>query len=69
MREKLRRVARGKKKCRRFDRVLGGVRSRGSMDAPERMHIDHGRLQLTVPAHGLAVVAVARSGLWIVVRR
>jgi xylan 1,4-beta-xylosidase len=36
------------------------LRAAGAMAPPERMRLRHGRLQLTVPAHGLAVVLVAR---------
>jgi hypothetical protein len=30
------------------------------MAPPERMHLEHGILQLTVPAHGLAVVVIGK---------
>jgi xylan 1,4-beta-xylosidase len=36
------------------------LRAAGAMAAPEHLHLTRGRLQLTVPAHGLAVVVVAR---------
>jgi xylan 1,4-beta-xylosidase len=36
------------------------LRAAGEMSRPERMHLDHGKLQLTVPAHGLAVVIIAK---------
>lgn len=36
------------------------LRAAGQLGAPERVRIDHGRLQLTVPAHGLAVVLVGK---------
>jgi xylan 1,4-beta-xylosidase len=36
------------------------LRAAGEMAPPERVHLDHGKLQLTVPAHGLAVVVVAK---------
>jgi xylan 1,4-beta-xylosidase len=36
------------------------LRAAGAMSPPERMHLNHGRLHLTVPAHGLAVVVVAK---------
>jgi xylan 1,4-beta-xylosidase len=36
------------------------LRSAGAMAAPERMRLDHGRLRLTVPAHGVALVVVTR---------
>jgi len=34
------------------------LRAAGEMAPPERMHLDHGRLHFTVPAHGLAVVVI-----------
>jgi xylan 1,4-beta-xylosidase len=36
------------------------LRAAGEMAPPERMHLDHGKLHLTVPAHGLAVVVLAK---------
>jgi len=36
------------------------LRAAGAMAAPEHLHLTRGKLQLTVPAHGLAVVVVAR---------
>jgi xylan 1,4-beta-xylosidase len=36
------------------------LRAAGAMAAPEHTHLNHGRLELTVPAHGLAVVLVER---------
>jgi xylan 1,4-beta-xylosidase len=36
------------------------LRAAGEMSPPERMHLDHGKLHLTVPAHGLAVVMIAK---------
>ena len=36
------------------------LRAAGSMAAPEHAHLTHGRLELTVPAYGLAVVLVER---------
>ena len=36
------------------------LRAAGEMAPPERMHLNHGKLELTVPAHGLAVVVVAK---------
>ena len=36
------------------------LRAAGEMAPPERIHLDHGKLQLTVPAHGLAVVVIAK---------
>lgn len=36
------------------------LRTAGAMAAPEHTHLNHGRLELTVPAHGLAVVLVER---------
>ncbi|HEY4382775.1 MAG TPA: glycosyl hydrolase family 39 [Acidobacteriaceae bacterium] len=39
---------------------IAKLRAAGEMAPPERMHLDHGKLQLTVPAHGLAVVVIAK---------
>jgi xylan 1,4-beta-xylosidase len=36
------------------------LRAAGQMAPPEHLHLDHGRLHLTVPAHGLAVLILAR---------
>jgi xylan 1,4-beta-xylosidase len=36
------------------------LRAAGAMAPPERMHLAHGELHLVVPAHGLAVVVVAK---------
>ena len=36
------------------------LRAAGELPPPERMHLDHGKLHLTVPAHGLAVVLIAK---------
>jgi len=36
------------------------LRAAGEMAPHERMHLEHGKLQLTVPAHGLAVVVIAK---------
>jgi len=36
------------------------LRAAGEMAPPERMHLEHGNLHLTVPAHGLAVVVIAK---------
>jgi xylan 1,4-beta-xylosidase len=36
------------------------LQAAGSMASPERMRLNHGRLELTVPAHGLAVVMLER---------
>jgi xylan 1,4-beta-xylosidase len=36
------------------------LRAAGEMSPPERMHLDRGKLHLTVPAHGLAVVILAK---------
>ena len=36
------------------------LRAAGAMAAPERTHLHHGQLEVTVPAHGLAVVLVER---------
>jgi xylan 1,4-beta-xylosidase len=39
---------------------ITNLRAAGAMSPPERVHLDHGRLHLTVPAHGLAVVVIAK---------
>ncbi len=36
------------------------LRAAGEMSPPERLHLDHGKLHLTVPAHGLAVLVIAK---------
>jgi xylan 1,4-beta-xylosidase len=36
------------------------LQAAGEMAPPERMRLDHGRLRITVPAHGLAVVVIAK---------
>jgi xylan 1,4-beta-xylosidase len=36
------------------------LRAAGKLAPPERIHLDHGTLHLTVPAHGLAVVVIAK---------
>jgi xylan 1,4-beta-xylosidase len=36
------------------------LRAAGEMSPPERVHLDHGKLHLTVPAHGLAVVVITK---------
>ena len=36
------------------------LRAAGEMDPPEHMRLEHGILQLTVPAHGLAVVVIGK---------
>jgi xylan 1,4-beta-xylosidase len=36
------------------------LRAAGKLPPPERLHLDHGKLHLTVPAHGLAVVLIAK---------
>jgi xylan 1,4-beta-xylosidase len=36
------------------------LRAAGEMSPPERVHLDHGRLHLTVPVHGLAVVVIVK---------
>jgi xylan 1,4-beta-xylosidase len=36
------------------------LRAEGAMAPPERLHLDRGRLHVTVPAHGLAVVVIAK---------
>ncbi len=34
------------------------LRAAGQMAPPEHLHLDHGKLHLTVPAHGLAVILI-----------
>jgi xylan 1,4-beta-xylosidase len=36
------------------------LRAAGAMSPPERVRLDHGRLHLAVPAHGLAVVLIGK---------
>ncbi len=36
------------------------LRASGEMAPPERLHLDHGKLHLTVPVHGLAVIVLAK---------
>ena len=36
------------------------LRIAGEMSPPEHVHLDHGKLHVTVPAHGLAVVVIAK---------
>jgi xylan 1,4-beta-xylosidase len=36
------------------------LRAAGAMSPPEHLHLEHGKLHLTVPAHGLAVVLIPR---------
>jgi xylan 1,4-beta-xylosidase len=36
------------------------LRASGQLPPPERLRLDHGKLHLTVPAHGLAVVLIAK---------
>jgi xylan 1,4-beta-xylosidase len=36
------------------------LRIAGEMSPPEHVHLDHGKLHLTVPAHGLAVVVISK---------
>jgi len=36
------------------------LRRAGKLSAPERVRLDHGRMRIIVPAHGLAVVLVAK---------
>jgi xylan 1,4-beta-xylosidase len=36
------------------------LRAAGAMAPSERTHLQHGKLKITVPAHGLAVVLVER---------
>ena len=39
---------------------IAELRAAGAMAAPEHAHLSHGRLEVTVPPHGLAVVLVER---------
>jgi xylan 1,4-beta-xylosidase len=39
---------------------IAQLRAAGKLSPPESMHLDHGHLHLTVPAHGLAVVVIAK---------
>ena len=39
---------------------IATLRAAGAMAPPEHLHLDHGHLHLTVPAHGLAVVLIAK---------
>jgi xylan 1,4-beta-xylosidase len=39
---------------------IAQLRAAGELPAPERVHLNHGRLQITVPAHGLAVVLLSK---------
>lgn len=41
-------------------RQISELRAAGAMAAAEHTHLHHGELQLTVPAHGLAVVLIER---------
>jgi xylan 1,4-beta-xylosidase len=36
------------------------LRAAGKMSPPEKVHLDGGKLHLTVPAHGLAIVIIAK---------
>jgi xylan 1,4-beta-xylosidase len=36
------------------------LRAAGALSPPERMHLDHGKLLLSVPPHGLAVLVIAK---------
>jgi xylan 1,4-beta-xylosidase len=36
------------------------LQAAGEMSPPERVRLDHGKIHLTVPAHGLAVVVIAK---------
>ena len=36
------------------------LRAAGRLTPPEKVHLDHGKLHLTVPAHGLAVVVISK---------
>jgi len=36
------------------------LQAAGAMAPAEHLHLNHGRLQLTIPAHGLAVVVVGK---------
>jgi xylan 1,4-beta-xylosidase len=39
---------------------IAKLRAAGAMAPPEHLHLDHGHLRLTVPAHGLAVVLIPK---------
>jgi xylan 1,4-beta-xylosidase len=39
---------------------IAKLRAAGAMSPPERLHLTHGQLTLTVPAHGIAVVLIGR---------
>jgi xylan 1,4-beta-xylosidase len=39
---------------------IARLRAAGAMAPPEHLHLDHGHLRLTVPAHGLAVVLIPK---------
>ena len=39
---------------------IATLRAAGAMAPPEHIHLDHGKLHLTVPAHGLAMVLITR---------
>jgi xylan 1,4-beta-xylosidase len=36
------------------------LRAAGQLPPPEQMHLDHGKIHLTVPAHGLAVILITK---------
>jgi len=36
------------------------LRAAGELSSPEHLHLNHGKLQITVPAHGLAVLTLER---------
>ena len=40
---------------------IARLREAGKMAPPERIHLDRGALHLTVPAHGLAIVLIAKT--------
>jgi xylan 1,4-beta-xylosidase len=39
---------------------IADLRAAGAMAAPEHAHLNHGHIELTVPAHGVAVVLIQR---------
>jgi xylan 1,4-beta-xylosidase len=39
---------------------IARLRAAGEMAPPERLHLNQGRLRLTIPAHGLAVLVIAK---------
>jgi xylan 1,4-beta-xylosidase len=39
---------------------IAKLRAAGAMSPPEHLHLTHGKLEVVVPAHGLAVLALER---------